>query len=118
MADVTIKDGQLRVELEGMHKVWALKNTISVPVSHIVSASAGPIPATDRPKGIRAPGTQIPGVFAAGTWHHKGEKVFWDVRDPGNAVVVELRDESYSRLVLEVENPQATVDLITAHIDR
>jgi hypothetical protein len=116
MADVTIKDGQLRVELEGMHKVWALKNTISVPVSHIVSASAGPIAEADSPRGIRAPGTHLPGVFAAGTWHHKGEKVFWDVRDPGKAVVVELRDESYSRLVLEVENPQATVDLITAQI--
>jgi hypothetical protein len=118
MADVTIEDGQLRVELEGLHKVWALKNTISVPVSHIVSASAGPIPKADRPKGIRAPGTQIPGVFAAGTWRHHGEKVFWDVRDPERAVVVELRDESYTRLVLEVEDPQATVDLITAQIDR
>jgi hypothetical protein len=117
MADVTIEDGQLRVELEGMHKVWALKNTISVPLSHIVSASAGPIPEADTPKGIRAPGTHIPGVFAAGTWHQHGEKVFWDVRDPERAVVVELRDESYSRLVLEVEDPQATVDLITAQID-
>jgi hypothetical protein len=117
MANVTIEDGQLRVELEGMHKVWALKNTISVPVSHIVSASAGPIAEADSPTGIRAPGTHIPGVFAAGTWHHKGEKVFWDVRDPSNVVVIELRDESYSRLILEVDDPRATVDLITAQMD-
>ena len=39
------------------------------------------------------------------------------MRDPSNAVVIELRDESYSRLILEVDDPQATVDLITAQID-
>ncbi len=32
MARVTVENGELRVELEGMHKVWALKNSISVPL--------------------------------------------------------------------------------------
>ena len=61
---------------------------------------------------MRAPGTHIPGVFAAGTFHKDGEKIFWDVRDATRAVVIELRDESFARLVLEVEDPEATVDLI------
>jgi hypothetical protein len=57
-----------------MHKVWALKNTISGPVSHIVRASAGPIAEADSPTGIRPPGTHIPRVFVAGTWHAKAKR--------------------------------------------
>ena len=115
MATVLVEDGELHVELQGMHKVWALKNTISVPMTHVVSASQDPITDADKPKGVRAPGTHVPGVFAAGTWHKDGEKVFWDVQDPGKAVVIQLRDESYTRLVLHVDDPKTTVDLINAY---
>ncbi|NUT42119.1 MAG: hypothetical protein HOV86_19260, partial [Thermoactinospora sp.] len=35
--------------------------------------------------------------------------VFWDVRDGSKAVVIELADERYARLVVEVADPRATV---------
>jgi len=111
MARVTIVEDELRVELEGMHKIWALKNSISVPMAHVVGATADSRIAKES-KGIRSPGTHIPGLLAAGTWHKDGEKVFWDVRDASKTVVIELRDESYVRLVLEVADPTSTVALI------
>jgi hypothetical protein len=111
MTRVTVENNELRVELEGMHKVWALKNSISVPLQHVRGATVDPGIAREG-KGLRAPGTHIPGVFAAGTFHKDGEKIFWDVRDPNKAVVIQLVDESYARLVLEVDDPRATVDLI------
>jgi hypothetical protein len=111
MARVTVENGQLRVELEGMHKIWALRNLITVPLVHVRGATGDPN-IVGESKGWRAPGTHIPGVFAAGTFHKDGEKIFWDVRDAAKAVVIELRDESFARLVLEVEDPKVTVDLI------
>ncbi|WP_210749607.1 hypothetical protein [Nocardia vermiculata] len=39
-------------------------------------------------------------------------KVFWDVKDPAKAVVIELADERYARLVVQVDDPSATVALV------
>jgi hypothetical protein len=38
--------------------------------------------------------------------------VFWDVHDPQKTVVIQLRDERYARLVIEVEDPRATAATI------
>jgi hypothetical protein len=100
MARVTVENGELRVEIEGLHKIWALRGGITVPLDHVRGATAGHNIVSE-PKGLRAPGTHIPGVFVAGTFHKNGEKIFWDVRDATRAVVIELRDESFARLVLE-----------------
>jgi hypothetical protein len=59
--------------------------------------------------GLRVAGTHVPGVIAAGTFYHHGNWVFWDVHNPENAVVVELRDERYEKLIIEVADPAETV---------
>ena len=111
MARVTVESGKLRVELQSLHKVWALKNSFSVPLKHVRGATLDP-DIMRGGKGLRAHGAHIPGIFVAGTFHKDGEKIFWDVRDPNKAIVIELREEPYARLVLEVEDPRGTVDLI------
>jgi hypothetical protein len=58
------------------------------------------------------PGTNIPGVLTAGTFYHDGKRVFWDVHNPDNTVVIELRDERYNELIIEVEDPQAAVEMV------
>lgn len=78
---------------------------------HVRGATADPGIAR-HPKGWRRPGTHVPGVSVAGTFHQDRERVCWDVHDPGNAVVIELRDDTYQRLVIEVSDPRATVELI------
>ncbi|WP_428933936.1 hypothetical protein [Streptomyces sp. ACT015] len=111
MAQVRIDGDDLVVEIEGMNKLWAFKSRLTVPLVNVRGATADPGIAAD-PKGIRAPGARVPGVITAGTFHLDGEKVFWDVRDPAKAVVVELADERYARLVLQVDDPRATVALV------
>jgi hypothetical protein len=64
--------------------------------------------------GIRMPGTNIPGVITAGTFCQHGKRVFWDVHNPDNTVVIELRDERYNELVVEVADPNFTVELVKA----
>ncbi|MCP9956454.1 MULTISPECIES: hypothetical protein [Streptomyces] len=111
MADIRIAGDTLIVEMEGLDKLWALKSRLEIPLANVRGATADPGVARER-KGFRAPGTHLPGVITAGTFHLDGERVFWDVRDGSRAVVVELRDERYARLVVEVEDPRAAVALI------
>ena len=64
------------------------------------------------------PGTSIPGVITAGTFYQNGKRVFWDVHHPENTIVIELHDERYDELIVEVANPEIAVQTITAAIGR
>jgi hypothetical protein len=97
--------------MEGLDKLWALKSRLEIPLANVRGATADPGIAKE-PKGIRAPGAYVPGVITAGTFHIDGERVFWDVHDAAKAVVFELRDERYARLVIEVADPRETVALV------
>jgi hypothetical protein len=111
MARVHVDGEALVVEIEGMDKLWALKSRLRIPLANVRGATADP-GIVKEPKGVRAPGAHLPGVIVAGTFHLEGERVFWDVRDPAQAVVIELADERYNRLVIQVSDPRATVRLI------
>ncbi|MGW3231125.1 hypothetical protein [Kitasatospora sp. NPDC001095] len=111
MAHVSVDGGNLIVEIEGLDKLWALKSRLTIPLAHVRGATEDPGIAKE-PKGTRAPGTHVPGVVTAGTFHVDGERIFWDVRDPAKAVVIQLADERYARLVIQVSDPRATVALV------
>lgn len=117
MAQVSIIGEDLVVEIEGMEKLWSFKSRLVIPVVNVRGATADPGIAGE-PRGVRAPGTYLPGVLTAGTFHQDGERVFWDVRDGARAVVIALADERYTRLVVEVADPATTVALIEQAIAR
>ncbi|MEO6085355.1 MAG: hypothetical protein ABIQ18_19780 [Umezawaea sp.] len=111
MAQVHIDGDDLVVVIEGLDRLWALKSRLTIPLANVRGATADPGISAD-PKGIRAPGTYAPGVITAGTFHLDGERVFWDVKDSAKAVVIELADERYARLVVQVDDPRTTVALV------
>lgn len=111
MATISVQGQDLVVEMTGLDKVWSLKSKLTIPLAHVRGATVDP-GILGEPKGIRAPGTHLPGVITAGTFHQDGEKVFWAVRDALKAVVVELADEHYTRLVVEVDDPRAVVAMV------
>lgn len=117
MAQVHIDGDTLVVEIEGLDKLWALKSRLGIPLSNVRGATNDP-GIVKEPKGLRAPGAHLPGVIVAGTFHIDGERVFWDVHDPAQAVVIELADERYARLVIQVSDPRATVELVERAIRR
>ena len=63
-------------------------------------------------------GTNIPGIITAGRFVEHGEWAFWDVHDPQNAIAIHLRDESYAKLIVGVDDPGATAEAIRAAIGR
>ncbi|MFD9127393.1 hypothetical protein [Kitasatospora sp. NPDC059571] len=111
MARLSVADGMLIVEVEGLDKLWALRSRLEIPLANVRGATADP-GIVHEWKGIRLGGTHLPGVITAGTFRSAGEWVFWDVRNPAGAVVIELTDERYSRLVVEVSDPRAAVALV------
>jgi hypothetical protein len=111
MARVEVVGDQLGVQIEGMDKLWILKSRLEIPLAHVVGAEADP-QVVGGWKGWRGPGAHLPGVIVAGTFHHEGDRVFWDVHDAAKAVVSHLTDERYARLVIGVDDPAATVAAI------
>jgi hypothetical protein len=112
VAEVELTENALIVHVRGMDRLWALKSRLEIPLAHVVGAEVYPQVAQGWRKGIRAPGTHVPGVITAGTFYQEGERVFWDVHDPEKTVVINLKDERYARLVIEVDDPPATAAAI------
>jgi hypothetical protein len=112
VAEVELAEDTLSIHVLGMDRLWALRSHLEIPLSHVSGAEADPEVARKWWQGIRSGGTHMPGVITAGTFYQEGERVFWDVHDPEKTVVIRLKDERYARLVIEVEDPPATVAAI------
>lgn len=113
MVQLHLSETVLSVELLGLHKLWALKTGFDIPrgsIRRVRRMQASEI--TGLWKGWRFPGTHLPGVFVAGTYYSRGERHFWDVRDVRHAIAVELSDGPYDRLFLEVQDPEAAIELL------
>ena len=113
MVQITTDNGNLSIEILGIHKVLALKSRLQFPMSSVSSVRIDPQFA-DKPLGLRAPGTYIPRMITAGTFYHNKKRLFWDVSNPDNALVIELEGEKYQILIVEVEKPGAVAAQIEA----
>jgi hypothetical protein len=108
---VTLKTDEqsLIISVDGIDQLWSFKSEIRVPLAHV----AGVEMATDEARqwfhGIRAPGTNVPGIITAGTYYDNTGRVFWDVHHPEKAIAIMLHDERFSRLVVEVADPVAAI---------
>jgi hypothetical protein len=114
MVDLSISGGNLVLHVRAADKLWAFKSSLEIPLAHIAEIKADPTIAHGWWHGLRMPGTNIPGVLTAGTFYQDGKRVFWDVHNPENTVVVLLKDERYNELIVEVADPQAAVELVKA----
>ena len=104
MVDVTIQDDRARFNVEGLDKLWSFRSAIEIPLAHITDVEADPEQVGRWWHGFKLIGTDVPGLFAAGTFYYHGELVFWDVRDPARTVVVSLEHERYKKLIIEVSD--------------
>jgi hypothetical protein len=112
MVELAVGEGKLTMRVQGADKLWAFKSSLEIPLVHIAGIRADPKLAHGWWHGVRLPGTNVPGVITAGTFYQDGKRVFWDVHNPANTVVITLRDERYDELVVEVADPQAALKMI------
>ena len=85
-----------------------------MPLEHVLGVARDEQEARQLVSRGAAPGTGVPGVITAGTFHEHGERVFWDVHHADKAIAISLRDESYAKLVIDVDDPDATITAIEA----
>jgi hypothetical protein len=112
LVDLSIAEGKLTLHVRGADKLWAFKSSLEIPLIHIAGVRTDPEIARGWYHGIRMLGTNVPGVIAAGTFYQDGKRVFWDVHHPEKTIVIDLHDERYNELVVEVDDPDAAVTLI------
>lgn len=99
-------------EIKGMHKIWAFKSSLTIPIDHILNVRQN-IEIINGWKGWRFPGTHIPFIITAGTFYKDGNKIFWDVSNIKNCIIVDLKDEKYMQLIIEVINPAEAIKTLT-----
>ena len=109
MANVSVLDGALHIELTVPERVFSLhRANLSVPLSEIrgvrmVRDILGQL------RGLRMPGAGIPGVVAIGTWRGTADgRRFHDfalIHSAGPGLVVTTEGE-YDRLLLGAEDPE------------
>lgn len=109
-------DDRLLVRPVGLVRLWALSKGHECPVTAIsdvgVSERKGLV------KGWRFPGTHLPGVMTAGTFRAHGDKDLWMVGRAKEVLVIELHDQPYRHLIVQVEDPHAAVEALRAAMNR
>ena len=116
MVNVSVTDDHLHLEVKGLHKLWACKSQLDIPFKHIRDVRHDPEAANGWWHGIKLIGTDIPGMFAAGTFYQHGKRIFWDVRDPARSIIIELHDEKFGEVIIEVDDPLFAVEQINARL--
>jgi hypothetical protein len=114
MPKMEIVDNTLNVELTGAEKFATFSGNLSFPMSHVKSVAVDEAAADHL--GLRAPGVHLPGVFAAGTYYHDGDRQFVYWHEDDIAVVINLSDEKYDRLIVGVSGTRADADALVARI--
>ena len=95
---VEVHEDHLVVNIRGRERSMSLLSSLRIPLEHIQGAEADPEIEHTLWRGWRLPGVHVPGVR------------FYDVHGHRDkTIVIHLKDETYNRLVVEVEEPAEIV---------
>jgi hypothetical protein len=106
VAEIRCDDTTLTVALSPIEMLGAMHRSLTIPLEHIVSVRVSSAPRREL-RGIRAPGTGLPGVIRLGTWRGRNGKDFAAVYRNRPVLVVDLADEAFQRLVVTVADADA-----------
>jgi hypothetical protein len=109
VAHLKIEGDELVLELSGLEKVEGIHGSIRVPLSK-VRAVRYVDDTWPELRGIRAPGTGLPGVIAVGTRRGSGIKDFAAVHGRGPGMVVEIEGAEFERLIVSDDNAQTVAE--------
>jgi hypothetical protein len=116
-ARIDIKSASLCVSLRGLDIVWATRRRLVVPLEHVKGARIDPDIARRGPwLGAGRTDALLDYTVAAGPMLVHGRREFWDVHHPERAVVIDLEDEPFQRLVIEVRDPDGVVAAVNAAV--
>ena len=105
-------DGALHVRLSALEKIGALRGDITLPLRSVTAVRVSDDPWSEL-RGIRAPGTGLPGVISLCTRRGKGIRDFAAVYGRARrAVIVEASGARFDRIVITREDAEETAHRI------
>ena len=107
LASAEVVDGAIIVRPRGLNKVWTMKPKLVLPVDEVTDIRVDADPRR-LPKGLRLPGTAVPGLILAGSYLKRGEWSFFAIRGGRPVVVIEASGR-YRRVVFETNDPHGIV---------
>lgn len=113
MAQIEITPQSLIVHITGADQLWSLKSRLEIPLAHVVGANHATADADSWLEGFHMGAEYVPGVLSTGGLQYQDDRVYWDVHDAAKAIAIVLKDDRYARLVIEVDDPAATLAAIT-----
>jgi ribosomal protein L29 len=98
---VEVHEDHLVVDVRGREKLLSMLSRLYIPLEHVQGAEADPEIEHTLWRGWRIPGVHLAGVR------------FFDVHGRRDkTIVIHLKDETYGRLIVEVQDPAETVTKI------
>jgi hypothetical protein len=110
VVSIRIESDKIIIKVKGYHQILAFRKKLMLNIGRIKSVQIAD--KSLRPDGIRLPGTYIPKVLIAGTYVWNKRREFWDTTLKGKAIEISLGGGSYSKVVVDVEHPSETVEMI------
>ncbi len=107
MVSISIINSSIEINVIGFHKILAFKSKFQIKKQNIRNVRFAE-PAL-RPPLFRMPGTHIPGLIIAGTFFGNGKREFWDRTNKNESIEIELKNEKYTRIVVDVSNPEEMI---------
>src|SRR5918995_4366625 len=103
---VEVHGDHLVIDVRGVEKAMKLLSRLHIPLEHVQGAEADPEIEHTLWRGWRIPGVHLPGVR------------FYDVHGHRDkTIVIHLHDETYDRLIVEVQDPAEVVTKINEALE-
>ena len=113
MPNINVDQNMLHIRLNWLEAIFAFRREFCIPLRHVAALEAAPDALSGWWKGVRVPGTHVPGLIVAGTYYRDDQQSFWYVRREDEAVSITLTEaEEYDRLILGVDDAKALVNTI------
>jgi hypothetical protein len=107
MNRIEITEESIEITIEGWDKLWSFKGKLTIPRKLISGVYRRP--KDMKPPWLRAPGTYLPKVIAAGTYHGSDRKEFWNTHFDDECVVFDLNNFDYTCVVVDVPDAQKLI---------
>jgi len=103
-----ITDDTLTVQMWLAERAEALHRDLTVPRSAVTGVRVV-ADGLAEVRGLKMPGTGIPGVIMVGTWINREGSTFAVCHGRGPAIVIDLAGQHVDRIVMTVDNPEDAV---------
>lgn len=112
MVTIQKEENNFTFTIKGIHKLWALKSELTIPATHVITAYPN-LENLHVKLGLRMPGTSVPGLIDAGTFIGRKGIIFCDIVNNAKSIVIELQHEHYSKMIIDVEDTEKAIELLT-----